>query len=311
MGAKRLFPRERRGSLPRDRIALEAPAKVNLYLEVGPRRPDGYHPVRSVMQAIELCDLVEVELDRGGRGIEIEVEGDAPAGDDNLCIQAARAYSEWLKKPFGVRIGLKKRIPNAAGLGGGSSDAAAVLRGLQLLSGEDISREELFELAASLGSDVPFFLIGGTALAQGRGEQIFPLVQAPPLPILLANPGIELSTRLVYEKFDEIGGPKPPEGGPAGLIKSLASQDVERIPGLLFNSLQKAAIDLVPEIGQLLEMAKRSDEEAALLCGSGSTVFVMRENEQRVSAENQMKQTAAWLLDTQFRGGGVALLEPR
>ncbi len=294
--------------MPPRRIALEAPAKINLYLEVGPRRPDGYHPVRTVMQAIELCDSVEIELEQSGRGIEIEVAGNAPAGDDNLCVVAAEAYLELSKKPLGMRIRLEKRIPNAAGLGGGSSDAAAVLRGLHLLLQGDLGREELFGLAASLGSDVPFFLVGGTALAQGRGEQIFPLVQAPPLPILLANPGIELSTRLVYEKFDHIGGEEPPRNGPAGLVESLASQAPGRISELLYNSLQRAAIDLVPEIGKLLDMAKQSGEGACLISGSGPTVFVINKNEEGLSMENQMKQIAPWVLSTRFRSSGVALL---
>jgi 4-diphosphocytidyl-2-C-methyl-D-erythritol kinase len=297
--------------LPPRRIVLEAPAKINLYLEVGPRRPDGYHPVHTVMQAVELCDSVEIELEQGGREIEIEVDGNAPAGDDNLCVAAAEAYLEWLKKPLGMRIRLKKRIPNAAGLGGGSSDAAAVLRGLHLLLQGDLGQEELFGLAASLGSDVPFFLIGGTALAQGRGEQIFPLVQAPPLPILLANPGIELSTRLVYEKFDDIGGEEPPENGPASLIESLASQAPGRISELLYNSLQRAAIDLIPEIGKLLDMAKQSVEGACLVSGSGPTVFVINKNEEGPSMENQMKQIAPWVLSTRLRSSGVALLEQR
>ncbi len=290
------------------RIVLEAPAKINLYLEVGPRRPDGFHPVNTVMQAVELCDRVEIEMENEGNGIRLEVAGDAPAGDENLCVRAAKAFFTWIKKPAGARIRLEKKIPAAAGLGGGSSDAAAVLRGLQLLAAEDMEREDLFELAASLGSDVPFFLVGGTALGTGRGERVFPLVQAPPLPVLLVNPGIELASGRVYERFDEIGGDEPPGKGAAGLIGCLALQQADEIGAHLFNSLQRAAMDLVPAIRKLMEAAERVGADRFLLSGSGPTIFFM--NDEKIDPLwKQMKQDAPWTMKTCFRSKGIALLE--
>lgn len=293
------------------KLVLEAPAKINLYLEVGPLRADGYHSVRTVMQAIELCDMVEIALGPGGGRIELQVEGDAPAGDENLCVQAAESFSAWLKKPMAARIKLRKRIPKGAGLGGGSSDAAAVLRGLLLLSEADMSRDELFRLAASLGSDVPFFLIGGTALGMGRGEEIFPLVQAPPLLVVLANPGNELSTRLVYERFDLVGGGEPHDDGPGPLIESLAAGAANRIPALLFNSLQQASTEIVPDTLELMERAREAGAEGCLVSGSGPTIFALANNEeQAVMLENEMKQVAPWVLRTSFRSCGVSLLSP-
>jgi 4-diphosphocytidyl-2-C-methyl-D-erythritol kinase len=290
------------------RVALEAPAKINLYLEVGPRLSDGFHPVTTVMQAVELCDRLEIELEPDGSAISLEVEGDAPPGDENLCMRAAEVFFARWEKSAGVRIRLDKRIPAAAGLGGGSSDAAAVLRGLQILCEEEIGRQEFFDLAASLGSDVPFFLIGGTVLGTGRGERILPLVQAPPLPVLLVNPGSALSTQSVYERFDEIGGDDPPESGAAAVVECLASQDMEKLPSKLFNSLQKAAVDLAPGIGEIIEKASGWGADRCLVSGSGPTIFFMQ-HQNMGSLYEQAKQAAPWVLSTNFRSNGVALLE--
>ena len=292
----------------RGKVVLEAPAKINLYLEVGPRRADGYHPVRTVLQAVELCDLVEVELAEGGEGLELEVEGDAPLGEENLCHRAGEAFLAAAGLRAGVRVRLSKRIPRAAGLGGGSSDAAAVLRALNFLAGETVARDELLRTAASLGSDVPYFLVGGTALGEGRGERVTPLAQAPPLPVVLVNPGSGLATEEVYRRFDLRGGDEPPRAGLDLLVEALPGGDVARIAPLLFNSLQSAACELMPEAESCLQKGRQAGAAGALVSGSGPTVFLLARTEgEAAGLERKMRGVAPLVFLTRFRSAGVSL----
>ncbi len=290
----------------RGRVSLRAPAKVNLYLEVGPPGHDGYHPVRTVLQAVDLCDLIELEVEGAGEGVELAVEGCAPAGEDNLCHRAASAFLEATGLGWVVRVELRKHIPLAAGLGGGSSDAAAVLRGLNHLAGDALPREELMRLAASLGSDVPFFLVGGTALGEGRGERVTPLPQVPPLPLLLASTGSELSAREVYRRFDLVGGDPPPREGPRPLLDCLERGEFHLLPALLFNSLQRAACDLDPALGALLSRA--GDLGAgALVSGSGPTIFLFASGDEADRLEEGLRETARWVHRTSLCSHGAAL----
>jgi len=294
-------------AMKRNKITLEAPAKINLYLEVGALRPDGFHHVRTVMQAVDLCDLVEVELSAERSALELEVEGEAPAGEENLCIRAAETFNSVLREPVGARIKLVKRIPQAAGLGGGSSDAAAVLRAIDLLLGGVLRKEELLRMAASLGSDVPFFLLGGTVLGVGRGERVSPLKQAPPLPVVLANPGRELPTAEVYRLFDQEGGHEPPPEGPEALIQALPGGDLGEITPHLFNSLQPAACRMVPEVEELLARAKEAGAEGVLVSGSGPTVFLLAGDEDGAAVlEKTMRDVATQVIRSRFRGAGVS-----
>jgi 4-diphosphocytidyl-2-C-methyl-D-erythritol kinase len=291
----------------RSRVSLEAPAKINLYLEVGLPRPDGYHPVRTVLQAVEVCDLVEVEVTDGGEGLELAVEGDAPPGEDNLCYRAAAAFLAATGKSMGIKIELTKHIPQAAGLGGGSSNAAAVLRALNFFCGEIMGREELMRTAASLGMDVPFFLVGGTALGEGRGEHVTPLVQAPPLPVLLVNPGVGLATGEVYRHFDFGGFEGPPAPGPGPLIEALPWGDAAAIATLLYNSLQRPACELMPEIAAILDRAAEAGAAGALVSGSGPSVFMLAEDEMHASElEHEIRKHAPLVLRTNFRSAGVS-----
>ncbi len=294
----------------RSRAVLEAPAKINLYLEVGPPRLDGYHPVRTVLQTVELCDLVEMEVTDGGTGLQLTVEGDAPSGEDNLCHRAATTFLEATGLRMGIKIGLSKRIPQAAGLGGGSSDAAAVLRILNSLGGEALSREELLGMAASLGMDVPFFLVGGTALGEGRGERISPLAQAPPLPVVLLNPGTGLVTADVYRRFDAAGGDSPAAQGPESLLAALPGGDAGAIAPLLFNSLQRAACDLMPGLDALLQKALEAGAAGALVSGSGPTVFALAGDDGRADTlETEMRKYAPFVARTRFRSAGVSRID--
>jgi len=186
-----------------DRIAVRAPAKVNLVLHVLGRRPDGYHDLRMVMVPVGLFD--EVELSPIPSGIELSVLGSADRGmqgHDNIAWRAARMMQEEAGRQDGVRIVLKKRIPLAAGLGGGSSDAAAVLRGLSRLWGLDWDAKRLMEIGRRLGADVPFFCQDRPALVEGIGDRVIPYEELPKLLLLLVNPGFSVSTKEIYEGWD-------------------------------------------------------------------------------------------------------------
>lgn len=292
------------------KLLLKAPAKINLYLEVGKLRPDGYHAVRTVMQAVQLYDRLEISLTPEEGEVELLVEGKAPSGSENLCHRAASLFLERTGLRKGVRVVLTKLIPEAAGLGGGSSDAAAVLRGLNHLGGDILESGELFRLASSLGSDVPFFLLGGTVLAEGRGERVRPLAQAPPLPVVLVNPGVGLRTAEVYRRFDLEGGDPPPPSGMELLLEALSRGEVDRVSRFLFNSLQRVACRMMPELLDLLEKGRRAGALGGLVSGSGPTVFFLTSGESEAeSLAAEMSREAPFALKTGFCSHGVAVEE--
>ena len=241
-------------------IELRAPAKLNLFLEVLQRRPDGYHEIDSVLQTIDLADTVHIER---ADTVELEVSGDAPDGPGNLAWRAADLLQ------VGARIRLTKRIPPGAGLGGGSSDAAAVLQGLNRLYGLGRSRAQLADLGASLGADVPFFLHGGAARCRGIGERV-ERVQVPAARYLLVLPPIELSTERVY------GALEAPLTPPRKVAKFLSEIDFGKegpSRATFFNRLQEAAEGLEPRLGRLREEAGRAYGAHFTMTGSGSAYF--------------------------------------
>ena len=250
---------------------VRAYAKVNFSLGVGPIRPDGYHPVEMVLASVDIYDTVEVWIQGTGITVDTDAPG-LPVNEGNIAYRAASAYLRSAGIDKGVHIRIKKEIPIAAGLGGGSADAAAVLGGLQRLYGEPLSKDALLGIAAKIGSDVPFCLTGGLALATGRGTA---LTQLPPLaegPVLLVvNPGVLLSTGDVYARFDGLApGPRP---DPAGLVSALADADWPKAASGMVNMLEPAADSLCPEIPLIREALLREGALAARMSGSGATVF--------------------------------------
>jgi 4-diphosphocytidyl-2-C-methyl-D-erythritol kinase len=252
-------------------VRILAPAKINLGLAVLGRRPDGYHELRTVFQAVSLYD--RVALRRAREGVQVRCPALPGLGADNLAHRAATLFLETARVPGGVRIDLDKHIPAGGGLGGGSSDAAAVLLGCCRLFGVAPDRSRLHDWGAALGSDVPFFLEGGTALGSGRGEFVQPL---PPFPgavtALLHLSGAGLSTALVYRTL----------GAPALTARSrkltilLAcwrGGDPRRLGKVLFNDLEPAAFALSPELAVVKGLLVAAGADGALLCGSGSSVF--------------------------------------
>jgi 4-diphosphocytidyl-2-C-methyl-D-erythritol kinase len=247
-------------------LRADAPAKINRELRVGELSPDGYHEIRSRLVAIDLCDSIGVAPGEGR--LEFSCEGlDVPVDESNLVLRAARALAARLGRPADARIHLKKRIPVGAGLAGGSSDAALALTLLSRLWEAPLSTEELAELAGGLGSDVPFFLVGGEADVGGRGERIHPLPDSQSVELLLLIPPFPISTREAYLARRRAGS-----GGDEGPLPS--SLDVET-SGRFFgpNDLAFAVLQMRPEMGVLLDSARSLASEAAIT-GSGSTIVL-------------------------------------
>lgn len=253
-------------------MRLYAPAKINWTLEVLGPRPDGYHEVRTVLQTIALWDVLELEPAPVGE--RLEVEGAYEAGEDDLVLRAARLLREGSGCPHGVRLRLRKEIPAAAGLGGGSSDAAAALRGLDLLWGLGYGREGLAPLAARLGSDVPFFLYGGTALARGRGEEVIPLPDAPERWLLLVVPPFHLpeKTRRMYRSLSPADFT---DGSRSAALAEALRQGAPIEDDVLHNAFQGAAYRLFPGLAAYREALLAAGAQRVHLAGSGPALFAL------------------------------------
>jgi 4-diphosphocytidyl-2-C-methyl-D-erythritol kinase len=254
---------------------LRTAAKVNLTLEVLGKRADGYHEIATVMQAVDLSDRITLDdaEDLEIRSSAVEVPTDAR----NLALRAALALREAAGVDGGVRIGLDKHIPVAAGLGGGSSDAAAVLVGLNRLWHLRWPLERLDEVAATLGSDVPFFLRGGAAVATGRGEKVVPL-RGRSLALVLVNPRFPASTAEMYGRLTPA---MYSDGGATRALARNLGRSAARIAASLYNGMEAAAAGVFPQIGQMRAALVAAGALGALMSGSGPTVFgVARSYEQ-------------------------------
>mgnify|MGYP001173889345 FL=1 len=259
------------------KIYEKAPAKINLLLDVLYKRPDGYHEVEMVMTMIDLADFLEFEeLPHDTIVISSQV-GHIPLDEKNLAFQAAKLLKERYNVKKGVYIHIDKRIPVAAGLAGGSGDAAATLRGLNRLWNLGIPTEELKALAAELGSDVPFCVTGGTAIARGRGERLEPIEPPPPCWVVLAKPPIHVSTQDVYSRLNVNEIVEHPSL--SDMRKAIAEGDFRGICGALGNVLEKVTSKLHPEVGRIKESMLRLGAEGALMSGSGPTVFGLTQKE--------------------------------
>lgn len=260
-------------------------AKVNLTLDILGTRPDGYHDIESVMLNISLHDTISLSL-RDGDGIRLSCDMPRiPSDERNLAHRAASLLFESRGIDSGLHIGIAKRIPIEAGLGGGSSNAAAVLRGLDRLLGLSMSVSEMCDLAARIGSDVPFFLVGGTAFVSGRGERVRPLPDIAPMWMVIVKPPFGVSTAWSYRRLDEMRATGGRSGATGELIT--ASQRMvdcmrrgETVCESLSNDLELPAIEQHPEVAEIKAELLESGAKAALMCGSGSAVFGLFETEE-------------------------------
>ncbi|MGQ9497393.1 MAG: 4-(cytidine 5'-diphospho)-2-C-methyl-D-erythritol kinase [Desulfotomaculales bacterium] len=249
---------------------VRAFAKINLILDVLGKREDGYHEIASVMQSLALCDYITFEE---AQDLVLTVEGETvPAGPENLIYRAAEALRDFSGEAGrGAAIHLEKHIPVAAGLGGGSADAAATLLGLNELWRLGLSRAELMTVAAGLGADVPFCLVGGTGLVRGKGEIVTPLPPAPAMGVVLAVPPLGVSTAEVYARFDATPVRKRPDT--EAMVRALRAGKVKEVAARLGNVLEAVTFAMHPELRELKQAVLDAGALGALMSGSGPVVF--------------------------------------
>jgi 4-diphosphocytidyl-2-C-methyl-D-erythritol kinase len=259
----------------------KSPCKVNLLLNILGKRADGFHELETIMQPVNFCD--ELAFARGGNGVQLSCsEKSLPTDSKNLVFRAAADFLAAAGISDGVKIHLEKRIPLAAGLGGGSGNAATTLLGLNELFGQPLAMGKLFELAAALGSDIPFFLQAKPALATGRGEKIQPLGNFSALSggaFLLIHPGFGISTPWAYQNLARFPKALNGEIGRAQkLISLLQAADLKTAGGKFYNALEAPALEKFPALELFQEFLRANGALAALMSGSGSTTFAVAEN---------------------------------
>lgn len=253
------------------KITIKAPAKINLGLDVIRRKENGYHEVRMIMQTVDICDELTF-YERRKAGIEIKVDvNDIPSDHNNLIYKAAAMMIEQEEIEKGVSILLKKRIPVAAGMAGGSADAAATFIGLNELFGLGKTKEQLMNMAFKLGADIPFCILGGTALSEGVGEILTPIKRPPSCYIVVAKADIYVSTQYVYENLHVKELKYHPDID--GMLKQIENQNLEEMCKLMGNVLETVTVREYPMIENIKNRMKKAGAINALMSGSGSSVF--------------------------------------
>ncbi|BEH09191.1 MULTISPECIES: 4-(cytidine 5'-diphospho)-2-C-methyl-D-erythritol kinase [Geobacter] len=269
------------------KLTLKAPAKVNYRLDVLRRRPDGYHDLRMIMQRIDLCDEIEISLtDRPGIRVVCGREG-VPDGPGNIAWRAADALLALSADKPGIDIAITKKIPVAAGLGGGSSDAATVLMGVNELLGLDLPEKRLREIGVTLGADVPFFIFGRTALAEGIGEELTAIDGVPAAWIVVVNPNVPVSTAWVYQNLQLTGE--------AARVKiPCFFENVSDVCAILSNDLESVTIPRYPVIGEIKRELLAAGALGSLMSGSGPTVFALFEEEDAAVRAAETMRARSW-----------------
>ncbi len=267
-----------KGTNDMERLTEYGYAKINLHLDVTGRLEGGYHRVETVMQTISLCDQIELQKSAGKDiTVSCNVSG-VPLDEKNLAVRAANLFFERVGARHGLAIEIDKKIPMAAGMAGGSADAAAVLRGLNRLNGSTLSFEELCALGSHLGADVPFCIVGGTAYADGRGDQLHPFPSMPHCYILCACEGESVSTPWAYAVLDQIfgnfaeGGSYQAKGCDA-LRSALEEKSLEKIAAASYNIFEEPVLALRPVAARIRQILLESGAHCAKMSGSGPSVF--------------------------------------
>ena len=290
-----------------NQLVLKAYAKINLSLDVVRRRPDGYHDVKMIMQTVDLYDVITMEKAESGIHTTVEMgksfttEGNGtkekadsiseelPADENNLIYKAAKLVMDSKNITEGVKIHLQKNIPIAAGMAGGSTDAAAVFRGMNQLFSLGMSIEEMKEMAVKIGADVPYCIEGGTQLSEGIGEILTPVNGIPHFYLLIAKPEISVSTKYVYENLHLEELLKHPDVD--GMVEAIKIGDLDGIVSRLENVLESVTVKKYPVIGEIREFMKQHGAENALMSGSGPTVFgIYKDRQKACEAAELLKQ---------------------
>ncbi|MBP5221972.1 MAG: 4-(cytidine 5'-diphospho)-2-C-methyl-D-erythritol kinase [Lachnospiraceae bacterium] len=264
-----------------DQLEIRAYAKINLSLDVLGRLENGYHQVKMIMQTVGICDVLTFE--KTGGEIEISSDsGELPNGPGNLIYKAIRLMQETYGIEGGARVFLEKHIPIAAGMAGGSTDAAAALKAVNLLYGLGLSEEELRKIGVKIGADVPYCIMGGTALSEGIGEVLTRLEPMPDCFLLVAKPPINVSTKEVYEALDSREITEHPDVD--GMIRAIREKDLKGITDRLGNVLADVTQPKYPVIGELRELMMAQGALGSLMSGSGPTVFGIFSSEEAAQA---------------------------
>ena len=288
-------------------MKLRAMAKINLGLDVVRRREDGYHEVRMIMQTIRMYDTLELTATEG-TGITVKTNLKyLPVNEDNLVYKAAKLLMEEFHVSRGLKIRLEKHIPVAAGMAGGSSDAAAVMVGVNRLFRLGLSKKELMERGVKIGADVPYCILRGTALAEGIGEQLTPLTPAPDCHVLIAKPPISVSTKFVYENLHLDQLETHPDID--GIRSAIEAGDLHGMVARMGNVLETVTIPAYPQIGQISSLMKENGALGAMMSGSGPTVFGIYDDERKAMAAKEVlkKSNLAQViyLTKLFQSGGT------
>jgi len=272
-------------------IKVRSYAKINWTLDVLFKREDGYHELRTIYQTVSLYDRLHIARTGGEISVACD-DGRVPSDETNLAHRAANRLREATGARYGARIEIEKRIPVAGGLGGGSSNAAAALIGLARLWQVPVGDREMVSLAASLGSDVPFFFLGGTALGIGRGEEVYRLEEVLCPHLLLANPGFEVATTDTYGRLSRLTRPETARIIPFTL---LAANGNCALPLSASNDLEEVVLAAYPKVAELKRRLLSLGAQHALMSGSGATVFGVFDNLGACErAQNEMRQAGCW-----------------
>lgn len=268
-------------------LKLKSPAKLNLRLDVLRKRGDGYHDLRMLNSAISIYDDIELEVIE--RGIEIECEGDplVPSTEDNIVYKTSKEIMAYSNKNVGIRIKIKKRIPSGAGMGGGSSNAATVLLGLNQLLRINLSKDKLMAIALRFGADIPFFLYGSPAIATGIGENLTKIRKLPKMPLIVVTPNLSVATKSVYEKYQVNGGKNDMEELPKEFSTKKA------VIKYLHNDLEQVTCKQYPVVSEIKDQLMKLGALGAQMTGSGPSVFGIfadKEKAEKVSKKLTLKE---------------------
>lgn len=283
------------------KLTISAPAKINLTLDVLARRADGYHELSTIMQSISLADTVLVEAERSSETV-IELTCDkpfVPTDERNIAFKAAKAFLQKAGIHAHVRIALQKRIPVGAGMGGGSTDAAAVLRALEALLPSGMTSAEMTLLAKSIGADVPFVLRGGCALAEGIGEALRPIPVYEGIPIVVCKPRASASTKEIFTRLKVDSITEHPDT--LGAIEAIREKNLDALAFRLFSVLESVTTEICPAIGEYRRDLLKAGALAAVMTGSGTAVFgVFADKASASRAADALRDSCdqVWLAET-------------
>jgi 4-diphosphocytidyl-2-C-methyl-D-erythritol kinase len=286
-------------------LELKAYAKINLALDVLSKREDGYHEIRTIMQTVDLYDIINIEKIEEDSIIVTTSSENIPTDNKNHAYIAASLLKERFGVKQGVRIHIEKNIPVSAGLAGGSTDAAAVLKGLNEIFELNLSEQQLMEIGREIGADVPFCLVGGTALCEGIGEKVIKLKAAPQMNILIAKPEVYVSTQAVYEALDISKIKKRPNI--EAMISAIEEGNVKEIAKNLCNVLEVVTVNQYPVINRVKDIMRNNNALGTVMTGSGPAVFGIFGNKYDAlkAAERLKVFIKEIILTTTCEGSGV------